>query len=160
MSLVPRPPYPDFHTFGPHSAPVETEEEKQARAAEIIKKLETMVVAGKPKDAKTSVTAVRYNEGKRDWSLMPMGSVEEILKVLEFGKTKYSAWNWSKGDGFKYMDVYNSIMRHLVAWKSGEDTDPESGLSHIAHIGCNVLFLLHFINNQDKYPNNDDRHIV
>lgn len=110
-----------------------------------------------PSDPKTSTTAVRFNAGKRDWSLMPMGSVEEILKVLEFGKTKYSAWNWSKGDGFKYMDVYNSIMRHLVAWKAGEDTDPESGLSHMAHIGCNVLFLLHFINNEDKYPNNDDR---
>lgn len=160
MPIIPNTPYPDY-TFGPNRTPPETKEEKRAREAEVLKSLETIAITGTPKkDAKTSTTAVRYNEGKRDWSLVPMGSVEEILKVLEFGKTKYSAWNWSKGDGFKYMDVYNSIMRHLVAWKAGEDTDPESGLSHIAHIGCNVLFLLHFINNQDKYHNNDDRTIV
>ena len=32
-------------------------------------------------------------------------------------------------------------MRHLNAWRDGEDLDPESGLSHIAHIAtsCNIL---------------------
>lgn len=32
-------------------------------------------------------------------------------------------------------------MRHLNAWRDGEDRDPESGFSHIAHIAtsCNIL---------------------
>jgi hypothetical protein len=32
-------------------------------------------------------------------------------------------------------------MRHLNAWRDGEDVDPESGRSHIAHIAasCNIL---------------------
>ena len=102
-------------------------------------------------------TAIRYNEGKLDWSLIPWDSVEEILKVLEFGKIKYSAWNWNKGEGFKYTDVFNSMVRHLFAWIRGQDNDPESGLNHMAHVGCNVLFILYFIKHKNRYKDNDDR---
>lgn len=103
--------------------------------------------------------AIKYDAGKTDWSLVPWDSVEEIVKVLEFGKVKYAAWNWSSNGGFKYMRVFNSTMRHLLAWARGEDKDPESGLSHMAHVGCNVLFLLHFIKNKDKFSSNDDRNV-
>jgi hypothetical protein len=102
-------------------------------------------------------TAVKFDTGKLDWSLMPWDSVEEILKVLEFGRIKYDSWNWAQGDGFKYSRVFNASIRHLFAWFRGEDNDPESGLSHIAHLGCNVLFLLYFIKHKNKYTNNDDR---
>jgi len=104
-----------------------------------------------------SPTAVKFDTGKLDWSLMPWDSVEEILKVLEFGKIKYSAWNWSSGEGFKYSRVFNSLLRHLFAWFRGEDTDPESGISHLSHAGCNILFLIYFVKHKNKYPNNDDR---
>lgn len=103
--------------------------------------------------------AVKFDAGKLDWSLMPWDSVEEILKVLEFGKVKYAAWNWSSNGGFKYLRVFNSTMRHLFAWVRGEDNDPESGLSHIAHAGCNIMFLMYFIKNKDKYSSNDDRNV-
>lgn len=104
-----------------------------------------------------SPTAVRFNKGKLDWSLMPWDSLEEILKVLEFGKIKYSSWNWSKGEGFTYTSLFGCISRHLFAWIRGEDNDPESGLSHIAHAACNLLFLLYFIKHKNNYNNNDDR---
>lgn len=103
--------------------------------------------------------AVKFDAGKTDWSLVPWDSVEEIVKVLEFGKVKYAAWNWSSNGGFKYMRVFNSTMRHLLAWARGEDKDPESGLSHIAHAGCNIFFLMHFIKNKDKFSSNDDRNV-
>lgn len=103
--------------------------------------------------------AVKHDAGKTDWSLVPWDSVEEIVKVLEFGKVKYAAWNWSSNGGFKYMRVFNSTMRHLLAWARGEDKDPESGLSHIAHAGCNIFFLMHFIKNKDKFSSNDDRNV-
>jgi len=35
-----------------------------------------------------------------------------------------------------------AIMRHLNAWRDGEDLDPESGISHIAHIACSCNILL------------------
>jgi hypothetical protein len=108
----------------------------------------------------TPGTATKADAGKLDWSMLPIDSLEEIMKVLEFGKTKYSAWNWSSGEGFKYTRVFNALVRHLFAWVRGEDKDPETGLSHIAHAGCNVLFLLHFILHKERYPNNDDRQKV
>lgn len=102
-------------------------------------------------------TAIKFDTGKADWALVPWDSIEEIVKVLEFGKTKYAAWNWSTGEGFTYTRVFNSSMRHLLAWVRGQDNDPETGLSHIAHLGCNVLFLMYFIKHKDKYTTNDDR---
>jgi hypothetical protein len=34
------------------------------------------------------------------------------------------------------------MMRHLNAWRDGEDLDPESGISHLAHIACSCNILL------------------
>ncbi len=102
-------------------------------------------------------TAVKYDDGKTDWSLLPFEALEEVVKVMEYGKTKYSAHNWSSGEGFKYSRVFNASMRHLLSFMRGEDKDPETGLSHIAHCACNILFLLHFIKFKDKYNNCDDR---
>ena len=101
--------------------------------------------------------ATKFDEGKRDWSLLPLDSVEEIVKVLEFGAKKYAAHNWSNNGGFKYTRVLNAILRHIFAFMRGEDLDPETGLSHLAHAGCNILFILHFIKHKDKYSTNDDR---
>ena len=118
--------------------------------------------AGRPavdSDFIKPIQAVKFDEGKRDWSLLPYDSIEEIAKVLEFGKIKYAAWNWTEGGGFKYTRVFNASMRHLLAFMRGEDKDPDSGLSHIAHLGCNVLFLLHFILNKEKYNTCDDRRV-
>lgn len=102
--------------------------------------------------------AIKYDQNKLDWSLIPWDSVEEILKVLEFGKIKYSSWNWSTGEGFKYTRVFNSLIRHLFAWIRGEDLDPESGLSHLAHAGCNIFFLIYFVKHKARYTTNDDRY--
>lgn len=103
------------------------------------------------------VTAIKHDAGKRDWSLAPYDSIEEIIKVLEFGAKKYAKDNWKQGEGFKYSRTFNAIMRHMLAFMRGEDNDPETGLSHWAHVGCNVLFILHFVLNKDKYATCDDR---
>ena len=116
-------------------------------------------VFGPPDTNKVLDTAVRYDTGKLDWSLLPWDSVEEVLKVLEFGKKKYSAHNWKMGEGFKYSRVFNSTCRHLFSWIRGEDLDPESGLNHLAHAACNLLFVLHYIKHKEAYKNNDDRKV-
>ena len=45
------------------------------------------------------------------------------------------------------------MLRHIFAWASGERVDAESGLSHLAHAGANVLFLLTY---ELKGIGNDD----
>lgn len=109
-------------------------------------------------DSKKDVTAIRYDAGKANWSLMPWEAVEDINKVLEFGAQKYVAHNWQQGEGFSYTRVLNSLVRHVFAFMRGEDLDPESGLSHMAHAGCNVLFLLYYTKNKTRYKN-DDRYV-
>jgi hypothetical protein len=67
-------------------------------------------------------------------------ALEQIAKVLAAGAEKYDDHNWR--GGFKWTRLAGSTLRHLFAWLGGEDTDPETGLSHLAHAGCNVMFLL------------------
>lgn len=85
----------------------------------------------------------RYNKGKTRWGLLSWPALGELVKVLEFGAQKYDSWNWSKG--LSWSECFESLQRHAIAWYQGEDTDPETGLSHMAHVLCNAMFLVHFI---------------
>ena len=86
--------------------------------------------------------AAHHDAGKPMFDLLPAESLAEIQLVMEFGAKKYGAQNWRKGTCWrKYL---GSAMRHLFAWAAGEDLDPDSGLSHLAHAGCNILFLLSY----------------
>lgn len=85
----------------------------------------------------------RYNSGKIRFGLLSIPALWEVAKVLEFGAKKYAPWNWTKG--LSWSDCYNSLQRHMNAWYLGEEKDPETGLSHMAHVLCNAMFLMHFI---------------
>lgn len=67
-------------------------------------------------------------------------ALEEIAKALDFGKQKYGEWNYR--GGFKWCRLTGSLLRHVYAWLKREDKDPETGLSHLAHAGANILMLL------------------
>lgn len=98
---------------------------------------------------------IKADTGKPDVTLIPYEAVEEIAKVLEFGAKKYARDNWKAGTGFKYTRIIASLLRHIYAYLRGEDNDPESGLSHMAHAGCNVMFLLYYEKYKAKYSNDD-----
>lgn len=83
--------------------------------------------------------ALRYNSDKRKWALVDFDSLEDMVKVLEFGAKKYAEHNWKKG--LKTHEIFESMMRHMVAYMNGEDNDSESGLPHTGHIMCNAMFL-------------------
>lgn len=102
-------------------------------------------------------TAVKFDNDKVDWMILPYDAIEEIIKVMEFGARKYARGNFASGEGLEYTRVLNSLMRHILAFSRGEDLDPETGISHMAHAGCNVLFLLHYIKNPEKFRNSDNR---
>lgn len=103
-------------------------------------------------DSTEQGSAARFNAGKVDFSLLPLTTVVDELKVWEFGKKKYRAWNWAKG--MPWSAPYNSLMRHMMAWQAGEDLDPESGLPHLAHAMCNLRMLVLY---SSTYKDGDDR---
>lgn len=78
--------------------------------------------------------------GKPRWSLLPEGAVSNIVAVLEAGARKYSENNWQLVPDGKTR-YYDAAMRHLEAWRNGELNDPETGLPHLAHAGCCLMFL-------------------
>lgn len=122
---------------------------------EIRDHLDRTAVFGKDQTDFKADTAVKHDSDKTDWSLMPFEAIEEINKVLEFGAKKYEAHNWKRGGGFKYTRILNSLLRHIFAYIRGEDNDPESGLSHLAHAGCNIVFLLYYNKYKEKFSNDD-----
>ena len=82
----------------------------------------------------------KHDQDKPRPELLPPMAVESISRVLAFGAKKYDDDNWHKcDDRRRYL---GAALRHLFAWARGETTDPESGLPHLAHAGCCVLFLL------------------
>ena len=72
--------------------------------------------------------------------LLPTEALESIAEVMTFGAKKYGDHNWR--NGLDWTRLVGSSMRHLSSWVGGEELDPESGLSHIAHLGANVLMLM------------------
>lgn len=77
---------------------------------------------------------------KPQLGLIPPSAMEQTAKVHALGAEKYGHWNWRE-TGVNAMTYVHAILRHLNAWRDGEDTDGESGASHIAHIAasCNIL---------------------
>lgn len=100
-----------------------------------------------PKPRPFTPSGLHNDEGKPRWDLLPYDSLNEVVKVLTYGEKKYPLppRNWELG--IKYSKIYASLMRHAWKWFLSKITgqpglDPESGLSHMAHLVCNGLFLL------------------
>jgi hypothetical protein len=67
--------------------------------------------------------------------------MEQTAWVHKLGADKYGAWNWRE-TGVCASTYVNAILRHLNAWRDGEDLDPESGISHLAHVACSANILM------------------
>lgn len=90
--------------------------------------------------AQPAASAVKYDDGKPRMDLLDSHAIEQMATVLGFGAQKYPAHNWRKG--IHKSRLLAAALRHLFAYLRGEDLDPESGLSHVAHAMCCCMFLL------------------
>jgi len=86
-------------------------------------------------------TGRKFDSGKLDYTLIPWDGLEEVVKVLEFGAKKYDRDNWRYVEGAEKRYLA-AALRHLVAYQIEQPTDEETGISHLAHAGCCLLFLL------------------
>jgi len=85
---------------------------------------------------------VKFDDSKIRWGLLPWAEIQDILEILEFGAKKYEEDNWKKVNNADDR-YFNAAMRHFISWKKGEKADPETGKSHLAHLACNILFLMY-----------------
>lgn len=89
----------------------------------------------------TGIGGKKFDTGKLRWDLLPYDAVEDIVAVLTFGARKYDDDNWKYVTPAKPR-YFAATMRHLVAWFGGEKLDKETGINHLAHAACCILFLL------------------
>ena len=83
------------------------------------------------------------DKAKPDFTLLPMGAIGEVVKVLDYGAVKYDRDNW-KHVATPRRRYLAAAFRHLAALSDGEYHDSESGLPHAAHAIASLLFLLWF----------------
>jgi hypothetical protein len=81
-----------------------------------------------------------YGEAKPKLSDTPTVGIREMGRVFTGGAEKYGRFNW-RDHAVSATVYYDAAERHLMAWFDGEDIDPESGISHLAHVMacCNIL---------------------
>jgi len=70
-------------------------------------------------------------------------------EVLTYGAKKYKSNNWQTLND-PVNRYYGAATRHLLAWRNGEAKDPESGIHHLLHAACNLMFLLWFENRKEE----------
>lgn len=84
--------------------------------------------------------SAKADKGKLELSLVNTQLVKAVAEVRMYGTEKYgNSENWRKVEPKRYVDA---LYRHLLAYIEGDEVDEESGLSHLAHMACNLSFLL------------------
>jgi len=83
----------------------------------------------------------KADAGKPRPTLLPAKALQSVIEVLEFGAEEYGRDNWRiVDDPNRFLDA---ALRHLLAVRIGglKVIDKKSGLPHIDHAACNLLFL-------------------
>jgi len=96
------------------------------------------------------VHGVKHDFNKPQMSLLPMGDLEGVARVLEYGVEKYARgdWKYVEDGAFRYLDA---ALRHAgeltdaTTTKELQVLDHESGLPAIDHAICSLIFARHFI---------------
>lgn len=129
--------------------------EEAAKLGATISELETIAdsfIAPKPADNVSSTGSLRYNTNKPQTNEISPSFILGMGAVLEKARAKYPRGNWEKGND--YSVPYDSMMRHILAWQSGQKNDSETGLSHLHHAALNLMMLAYY---EEHYPEFDDR---
>ncbi len=84
--------------------------------------------------------AVKHDQDKEPLALIDPEFPLGVARVLAFGANKYSEWNWAEGT-FAWSRLLSAMQRHILAFQGGEELDKESGLPHLDHAACCLMFL-------------------
>jgi hypothetical protein len=95
----------------------------------------------------------KSDSGKPQLGLVPTSLILAVGRILTMGAKKYGHHNWR--NGLAWSRVYDALLRHLVAWWSGEEKDSESGQSHLWHAACELAFLIEY---EETKTGEDDRY--
>lgn len=83
---------------------------------------------------------LKYDNGKRQWSLLERELIEPLIEVFEAGVKKYGRDNWKKGFEDRENRFFDAMQRHAWAAKGKPlAIDEETGCYHKAQVAWNAL---------------------
>lgn len=88
-----------------------------------------------------SERGIKYDSDKVRYDLVEPQFLKMVAEVLTIGAKKYADDNWKKVEN-KRARYTAATMRHFEDWRMGNIYDDESGLPHLAHAACNLMFLI------------------
>ena len=83
---------------------------------------------------------VKHDAEKVRPELLPPAALLKVARVFTFGARKYAAENYLQGTNWRRYT--GAALRHLLAFCTGENDDPETGESHLAHLCCCAMMLM------------------
>ena len=99
---------------------------------------------------------LRFNSGKLNLSYCPLSTQIAVASVFAASSVenggKYPDNNWMRG--MNWSTPIACAKRHLEAFISGEDLDPQSGVPHLWHVQANIAMLIEY---SVIFPSGDDR---
>lgn len=109
------------------------------------------------------MSARRYNKGKLMYNLISHIGLAKLAEVYTKGCEKYTIYNedgsikdfgadnWKSG--LPFTQIMDSCKRHIQAWESGEDIDPDLKSSHLANAAWNLFTILHLSETKPEFDN-------
>lgn len=97
--------------------------------------------------AETSETGfTKFDTSKTRLELIEPNFINGVGQILTYGAQKYSPNNWKSAGPEDIERIKGAAYRHFLAYLGGQQFDPETGLPHIYHASCNLMFLDYFDN--------------
>jgi hypothetical protein len=83
----------------------------------------------------------QYGDLKPPVHLVPPVAILQEAMVFKLGAQKYGPYNW-RDNSVAVSVYYSAAMRHLTSYWDGEDLDPQSKESHLAHARASLAILI------------------
>ena len=81
---------------------------------------------------------MKFDHDTNMWELVDFEFMDQCVAVLTLGAKKYAPGNWKHVERIRYV---GALLRHVSSYCRGQQNDPETGFSHLAHAFCNLMFL-------------------
>ena len=85
------------------------------------------------------------------WELLPLLTIEEIVKVYTAGAKKYAPNNWMHLEN-GYERYKAALFRHICEFERGNWRDADTGCIHLAQVAWNAIAMLHIEMEKRKKP--------
>jgi len=95
---------------------------------------------GKPKRGD-----LKWDTGKLDYTLLEPLFLKELATIMTLGEKNHPKVDGEPSWRLVEPEAYlKALLRHIQAYRLGEQIDQEMGTRHLAHVAVNAMFVIYF----------------